>query len=271
MSRTIQMFRCGPDMVKIIAPPARESIVPLAITLAERERENKRTSLSRSRRIVNDILHCNHFEFFTTVTIENHNDGSPPTREDVITACKAGIRTFNRYSDDSIGYIVVPELSDSDEAYPGRWHGHIMVTTIPQHMLVPYCMSDKGLPAIIYRRMEAGIECFSVPVFERYGYCLAERIGHSQKDQDTLSKYLTKTMYLETCAPLPRGQRRMMTSHGLERPERIFEGKISDSEYKSICDEADETLCDRSKSVHYLPRSAPSLCTINIPELKISS
>lgn len=41
MSRTIQMFRCGPDMVKIIAPPARESIVPLAITLAERERENQ--------------------------------------------------------------------------------------------------------------------------------------------------------------------------------------------------------------------------------------
>lgn len=271
MSRTVQIYRCGPDMLKVIARPSQENITASMNTLTERERENKRTSLSRSRRLINDILHCNHFEFFVTITLTNHLDGSLPTREDVASVCKAGVRTIKRCYDGPIGYILVPELSVHDEIAPGRWHGHIMVTTIPQHMLVPYCMSDKGLPAIIYRRMAAGIDCFSVPVFDKYGFCLAERIGNSQKDQDTLSKYLTKTMYLETCAPLPRGQRRMMTSHGLERPERIFEGKISDSEYKSICDEADETLCDRSKSVHYVPRSAPSLCKINIPELKISS
>lgn len=257
MSHNIQAYRCGPDVIKIVTQASPNNIITmLPNSISERERENKRTSLSRSRRTVADILHSNNFKFFATVTLKNHVDGSQPTRDDVVLACKAGLRTIKRHhSSEPIGYIIVPELSNNDEISPGRWHGHIMMTDMPLDMLQPYSMADKGLPSIIYRRMAAGIGCFAAPAFGQRGYCLVERVGNTQKDYDALATYLTKTMYLDTCAPLPKGQRRIISSHGLERPERIFSGMIGDSEYKAICAAAGETLHNRDTLIHYAPRS----------------
>lgn len=90
MSHTIQAYRCGPDIVKIIARSSHNYIAALPDNLNEREKENKRTSLSRSRRTVADILHCNYFRFFLTVTIKNNENGSSPTRDDVVQICKNG-------------------------------------------------------------------------------------------------------------------------------------------------------------------------------------
>lgn len=255
MSHNIQAYRCGPDVIKIVTQASPNNITTmLPNSISERERENKRTSLSRSRRKVADILHCNHFRFFATVTIKNDKNGNPPTRDDVVQTCKAGMRNIKRHSNGPIGYIIVPEILDADEISPCRWHGHILLTDIPPDMLQPYNSSDKGLPAIIYRRMAAGTDCFAAPVFSRHGYCLVETVGGKKSDYDALATYLTKTMYLDTCAPLPKGQRRIISSHGLERPERIFSGMIGDSEYKAIC-AAGETLHNRDTLIHYVPRS----------------
>lgn len=258
MSHNIQAYRCGPDVVKIIARPSHNYITALSNSLDEREKENKRTSLSRSRRTVADILHCNYFRFFLTVTIESNENGSSPTRDDVVQICKNGLRTIKRHYGGPVGYIIVPELSDEDEMNPGRWHGHIMLTDIPSDMLQPYSSSDKGLPAIIYRRMAVGIDCFSTPVFARYGYCLVERVGDTKADYDALAKYLTKTMYLDSCAPLPKGQRRIISSHGLARPERVFSGVISSDEYATIRASSGESLRDGGRLIHYVSRSALS-------------
>lgn len=258
MSHNIQAYHCGPDVIKIVTQASPNNITTmLPNSISERERENKRTSLSRTRRIVADILHCNYFRFFLTVTLGDEN-GSPPTRDDVVRACKVGLRTIKRRANGPIGYIIVPEMSANDEFAPGRWHGHIMLTDMPVDVLQPYSPSDTGLPSIIYRRMAAGIDCFAAPAFGRRGYCLVERVGNTQKDYDSLAAYLTKTMYLDTCAPLPKGQRRIISSHGLERPERIFSGMIGDSEYKAICAAAGETLHNRDTLIHYVPRSAIS-------------
>ena len=256
MSHNIQAYRCGPDIVKIIARSSRNYITALPDSLNGREKENKRTSLSRSRRTVADILHCNYFRFFLTVTIKNDENKKPPTRDDVARICKDGLRTIKRHYKGSIGYIIVPELSDIDEMIPGRWHGHIILTDIPPDMLQPYNSSDKGLPAIIYRRMAVGIDCFSTPVFARYGHCLVERVGDTKADYDALANYLTKTMYLDTCTPLPKGQRRIISSHGLARPERVFSGAISSDEYVAICAASGESLRDGGRLIHYVPRSA---------------
>ena len=255
MSHNIQAYRCGPDIVKIIERKSQNSITTLPNTLAEREKENKRTSLSRSRRTVADILHSNHFRFFVTVTIKNDENGNPPSRNDVVRACKNGLRTIKRHSSEFVGYLFVPELLDTDKMAPGRWHGHILLTDFPLDMLIPYSIADKGLPAIIYRRMAVGIACFSAPVFARYGYCLVETIGGTKEDYERIAKYLSKTMYLDSCAPLPKGQRRIVSSHGLERPERIFSGVISDTEYAAICAAADDTLRNKDTLVHYILRS----------------
>lgn len=257
MSHNIQAYRCGPDVIKIVTQASPNNITTmLPNSISERERENKRTSLSRSRRTVADILHSNNFKFFATVTLKNHVDGSQPTRDDVVLACKAGLRTIKRHhSSEPIGYIIVPELSNNDEISPGRWHGHIMMTDMPLDMLQPYSMADKGLPAIIYRRIAAGTACFTAPVFSRNGYCLVEAIGGKKSDYDALAKYLTKTMYLDSCAPLPKGQRRIICSHGLARPVRIYSGAINDREYKAICDAAGDTLRNKDTLVHYILRS----------------
>ena len=188
MSHNIQAYRCGPDVIKIVTQASPNNITVLPRTLAEREKENKRTSLSRSRRTVADILHCNHFRFFATVTIKNDKSGNPTTRDDVVRACKGGLRNIKRHSNGPIRYIIVPEILDADEISPGRWHGHILLTDIPPDMLQPYNSSDKGLPAIIYRRMAAGIDCFATPVFSRHGYCLVEAVGGTKSDYDALAK-----------------------------------------------------------------------------------
>lgn len=254
MSRIVKIYSCGHDMYKVVTKPSKIDIIT---TLDEREKENRRTALARSRRIVTDVLHCNCFRFFLTVTIKDDENGNPPTRNEVVRVCKDGLRTIKRRYNGSIGYIIIPELSGTDEIASGRWHGHIMLTDIPENMLMPYYMSDKGLPAIIYRRMAAGIDCFSIPVlFERYGYCLAERVRGTKADVDTLANYLTKTMYLDTCANLPKGQRRMITSHGLARPERIFSGIMSDGEYQAICAASGDILRDCNNIIHYVPRTA---------------
>lgn len=90
MSHNIQAYRCGPDIVKIIERKSQNSITTLPNTLAEREKENKRTSLSRSRRTVADILHSNHFRFFVTVTIKNDENGNPPQEMMLCERAKTG-------------------------------------------------------------------------------------------------------------------------------------------------------------------------------------
>lgn len=254
MSKKVQIYSCGHDMYKVVTQPSKTDITQWPTTLDEREKENRRTALARSRRIVTDVLHCNNFSYFLTITFRGED---PPTRDSVVQACTTGLRSIKRYCGKPIGYIVVPELSAKDDVAPGRWHGHIMLTDIPENMLMPYCMSDKGLPAIIYRRMAAGIDCFSIPIIcERYGYCLAERVRGTKADVDTLANYLIKTMYLDTCANLPKGQRRMITSHGLARPERIFSGIMSDGEYQAICEASGDILRDCNNIIHYVPRTA---------------
>ena len=255
MGRIVQIYRCGAGTIKVVARASQESISASPNTPDEREMENKRTSLSRSRRIVSDIMHSNCFRFYLTVTLKNDENGCQPTRDDVVRVCKAGLRTIKRHSGKSVGYIIVPEQSDTDEFVPGRWHAHILLTDIPPDMLQPYNSSDKGLPAIIYRRMSAGIDCFATPVFSRHGYCLAEAVGGTKSDYDALAKYLTKTMYLDSCAPLPKGQKRIICSHGLARPVRIYSGAINDREYKAICDAAGDTLRNKDTLVHYILRS----------------
>ena len=255
MGHNIQAFRCGPDTIKIITRAPPNNITVLPNTIEEREQENKRTSLSRSRRTVADILHSNYFQFFVTVTIKSDKNGNPPTRDDVVRACKNGLRTIKQHNGASIGYIIVPEILDADEISPGRWHGHIMLMDMPLDMLQPYNSSDKGLPAIVYRRIAVGIDCFTAPVFARYGYCLVERVRKAKADYDALAKYLTKTMYLDSYAPLPKGQRRIISSHGLARPERIFSGVVNDDEYKTICASAGETVRNGDVQVLYVPSS----------------
>lgn len=253
MSRNVQIYSCGHDMYKVVVRPSKTNITQWPSALDERAKENRRTALARSRRIITDVLHCNNFAFFLTITFGGNES---PTRDSVVKACTNGLRSIKRHCDKPVGYIVVPELSFKDDIAPGRWHGHIMLTDIPANMLTPYHMSDKGLPAITYRRMAAGIGCFSVPVYERYGYCLAERVRGTKADFDTLANYLTKTMYLDTCAKLPKGQRRMITSHGLSRPEHIFNGIISDGEYQAICKASGDVLLDCNHIIHYIPRAA---------------
>lgn len=196
-------------------------------------------SLSRTKRIVRDILFCNHFDYFCTFTFNQakvdrfHYKACQKKITEVFKNYK------NRYAP-GFRYLVVPEFHKN-----GAIHFHGMVSGIRPE--------DLTVPAYIFKRDRRTDELLLVPNTRKYvdwtyyskklGYFSCSRVKNHTACALYVSKYITKDL-----VQLPTGVRAVMASQGLERPDLVFDeddvGMIGDAEFKSefvwIADTADD-------------------------------
>lgn len=217
--------------------------------MTDRKQESLRTSLSRTRSVVRRIIRYNQFEWFLTITMPDNADGTMPSRESMMHSTQNALRALKRKCDTPLQYLLVPELSPQDSVSPGRWHLHALVSHIPEQCMYAYDPKMPGLPALIYRRMAAGIQCYDVPALtSRMGFCLAEKIVQCPDSVERLTAYVSKGMYIDTTVK-ERYAHRITRSRNLVCPQKIYVSSITEREQQIIesqgipyCKESGETV-----------------------------
>ena len=222
----VKLYKTGKEY-QMISRSYRYTEFAIPETEDEKIKERLRISFSRTRSRIRELIVCNQFEHFVTVTFKDEN-GQPPRRKPSLRKVANALRAIKRIAPD-LKYMIVPEISDS-----GRFHVH-MLTTIPEELLVPYATMDRSLPESIIKNNKYGVQCYDAPVFSsRCGYTLVQKINYMDGTVDRISHYLGKTMYINARQEYKKGERRIITSRGLKRKERVFEGNISDEYLRAL-------------------------------------
>ena len=94
-------------------------------TKDEKIKERLRISFSRTRSRIRELIICNQFEHFVTVTFKDEN-GLPPRRKPSLKKVANAMRAIKRIAPD-LKYMIVPEISDS-----GRFHVHMLISLPPE-------------------------------------------------------------------------------------------------------------------------------------------
>jgi len=169
-------------------------------------------SLSRTRRIVRDILFSNKFDLFCTFTFDagkvdrfNYKD------------CQKKLTDFfknyrNRHAPD-FKYVIVPEFHKN-----GAIHFHGMLRGINP--------GDFEVPEYIYKRNRLSGDLILVPNTRKYvrwknfklGFFSCSLVKNHYACALYVSKYITKDL-----TQLPKGVRAVMSYEGLARPELAFD------------------------------------------------
>lgn len=169
-------------------------------------------SLSRTRRIVRDLLFSNYFDLFCTFTFNQEKVDRFNYKE-----CQQKITKFfdnykQRYSP-NFKYVLVPEFHKN-----GAIHFHGMVRGIRKE--------DLDVPEYIFKRNRLTGELFLGLNIRKYvhwksyklGFFSCSRIKNHTACALYVSKYITKDLM-----QLPKGVRAVMASKGLLRPDLAFD------------------------------------------------
>lgn len=175
------------------------------------ESERFAENVSRTKRMVTDLVLCNRFEYFCTFTFKG------PGRYD-LDECSRSLRRFfdnfrKRYAPD-FRYLIVPEQHKD-----GAYHFHGLCSGFPEGELV--------VPEMIFRRSKITGEIETVPntpgyldwtrYSSRFGFFNCSPIRSYMRCAFYITKYITK----ETC--VAKGKKAYMCSSGLVRPELVFD------------------------------------------------
>lgn len=144
-------------------------------------------SLKRTKASINDIISCNNFDYFVTLTI------SPETQIDKYSYSETTY-VIHKYLRSNIQrYILVPELHKS-----GAYHFHLLAD-IPKYDL---------------KHFHAGI--YNIRSYEHLGFSTAKKI--KPDSSLALSGYLQKYITKDLLHTVPKGKKRFWSSKGLSRP-----------------------------------------------------
>lgn len=212
-------------------------------TEEEKAEERLRISLSRTRNCITEVMICNNFEHFVTVTFENEN-GNPPDRKGSLKKVTNALRAIKRIKSD-LKYIIIPEISDE-----GRFHVH-MFTTLPYEILIPVKVDENTkLSKDEIEKIKNGAKCYEVSAFsKRCGSTLVKKIDDNDDAIYKLSDYVSKTMHLSTMRGYEKGVRRIICSKNLERKQLLFNGEISDekfADFERSATKTKETLSNKT-------------------------
>lgn len=176
-------------------------------------KEKLKQSVSRSRRVVRDLILCNDFDFFCTFTF----NPDKVDRFDYESCRKKLVKFFNnfknRYAPD-FKYLVIPE-----EHEKGGYHFHGVLSGMPDgEIIVPETVfyKDKFTYELV---MKPNVKKYrSWPRYENsFGFFNCSPI----QNHDACAFYITKYITKDLCK-MPVGRSVYFCSHGLRRPELVF-------------------------------------------------
>lgn len=178
-------------------------------------------SLSRSRRIIQELILCNRFDLFCTFTFDK---SKVRNREDYKAIKKQLVKFFNNYRnryDADFRYLIVPELHKDGAVH---FHG---VITLPKnaptdkgiccHLKVPYRSESGRLYMVPNTKGYMDWPAYS----DKFGFFSCSWIRDYTRCAIYVSKYMTKDL----ASWFNKGDKIVMSSQGLNRPELVYMGE----------------------------------------------
>jgi hypothetical protein len=185
-------------------------------------------SLSRTKRIVRDLLFCNKFDYFCTFTF----NGCKVDRFNYKDCQKKITNLFMNYKSRyscSFRYVIVPEFHKD-----GAIHFHGMISGInPDYLVVPEMIWKRDRPTGKLEMVPNTRKYVDWPYYsKKLGFFSCSRVKNHTACALYVSKYITKDLL-----DLPVGVRAVMASKNLERPDLAFDedniGMIGEADWKS--------------------------------------
>ena len=171
-----------------------------------RKKESERTSLSRTKNTIRELVACNTWQYFVTITLSpdkwDRYTADEKLRQE-ITNCNKHFRRANKNNNcnsQNYKYLFIPELHAD-----GAIHIHGFVAGIPENEKIPYTIedvnSDKPLPVEICDAVRNGEKIYHcVDWDKRFGYNTLSEI----KDLDRAASYMSKYVYKAFDTPIFR-------------------------------------------------------------------
>lgn len=180
-------------------------------TIGERFRNN----VYRAKRTVYELVMCNEWEWYGTVTI----DDDKWNRNDLGVIEKAFVdwlRNTATKLNCKILRVIVPEQHSH-----GGWHFHFVLIGLSVGELQAFTLEQK-LPQNIRIKLQNGDEVFNWPACaEKFGFCQLEHIGKRGKDRKAVANYMRNAI---DSRDFKNGAHLYSPSNGLKRAELIAEG-----------------------------------------------
>ncbi len=164
---------------------------------ASSREESLRSSLSRTRSIVNRLGRANSWEFFITFTFDPQKVDRYSW--DAVSSKMSNWLNNTRKKAPDLRYLVVPEMHKD-----GAFHFHGLFSCCDGLGLV-----DSGV-------IRDGSKVYNVSSF-RLGFTDAERVKQSDRAASYVMKYITKDL-----VSVSKGKKRYWASRNLIRPEEVF-------------------------------------------------
>lgn len=175
--------------------------------------ENLKRSCRRSKNVIYDLVRCNIWEWFITLTF-NPEKVDSYDYEAVVKKLSFWLKNMRKICPD-MKYVVVPEMHKS-----GRWHFHGLFSNVDNLQFVDSGKKDKK-----------GRVVYNVGTY-RLGWTTATRVTDTHKASSYISKYINKDLCNVT-----KGKKRYWNSKNCEFPEVLDYMVESPEQLKSVVED----------------------------------
>lgn len=175
------------------------------------------SNIYRARSKVRELVYCNPFEFFVTLTIDpqkydRHNLGK------FHADFAHWIRNLNKKYTLDIKYLLIPEQHKD-----GAWHEHGFIMGLPLFLLQPFT-PDMRLPVYILDKLVKGETIYSWPGYaSKFGFVDVEPVHSLKHAASYVTKYITKDM---SRSVFEVGAHLYYASQGLKRSTEVKRGTM---------------------------------------------
>lgn len=174
--------------------------------------EKLSNNISRTRRRIKDLVMCNPWEWYVTLTLDENKQDRNDLQK-YIKDLGQFVRNYRRKNNVDIKYLLVPELH-----IKGGWHLHGFFMNIKEDDLRELTLKEK-LPYKIRKELQNGRKLYTWKQYgDRFGYTVVERIESKDKISSYITKYITKNT-VSTIKEL--NLHSFYASQGLKEPEFV--------------------------------------------------
>ncbi|GHV37077.1 hypothetical protein FACS18949_17150 [Clostridia bacterium] len=150
-------------------------------------------SISRTRSRVFELVMCNPFEFFGTLTIDK-TKSDRYNLDEYYKKFSTWLNHYNTRNGTSIKALFVPEQHKD-----GAWHLHCMVLGLPREHLEQFTLdwrhptTGNPVTAKMRRQLRNGATLYNWPAYaEKFGFVSLDSVRDKERCASYISKYITK-------------------------------------------------------------------------------
>lgn len=195
--------------------------------------ESTRTSVSRTKRTINELVACNDWKYFVTITLAPQKWDRYTASEELKRAFSNNAKRWKRKNKLGVAkvpnfkFLMIPELHED-----GAIHLHGFITDAPENTKIPYTLAEINgsapIPAKICEMVRGGENVYHCSEWDTiFGYNSLTELKNADKAASYVTKYVTKALNT------PIFKVKYWCSRGLKKAKQIGKFYISD-DYKDL-------------------------------------